>query len=181
VKLGLEEVAADLFRVKPYVYSAPDSSAVVVFSGYLTNLPELSRRSALSGGSGSGSARASPSASADANNGHTLERKSSIERSMDLGAATARLVLALYQAGQADGNEVIMLSELQVRHRQRECAARRLPRWCSTRALAHARTHARARTHAAPTRLLTAACVWCAVACARTHRPAPGRVCAGDL
>jgi hypothetical protein len=35
VKVGLEEVAADLFRVKPYVYSAPDHSAVIVFSGVL--------------------------------------------------------------------------------------------------------------------------------------------------
>jgi hypothetical protein len=35
VKVGLEEVAADLFRVKPYVYSAPDNSAVIVFSGAL--------------------------------------------------------------------------------------------------------------------------------------------------
>lgn len=33
VKVGLEEVADDLFRVKPYVYSAPDHSAVIVFSG----------------------------------------------------------------------------------------------------------------------------------------------------
>jgi hypothetical protein len=33
VKLGLEEVACDLFRVKPYVYSSPDSSAAIVFSG----------------------------------------------------------------------------------------------------------------------------------------------------
>jgi hypothetical protein len=33
VKLGLEEVATDLFRVKPYVYSAPNNAAVIVFSG----------------------------------------------------------------------------------------------------------------------------------------------------
>jgi hypothetical protein len=33
VKLGLEEVATDLFRVKPYVYSSPSNSAVIVFSG----------------------------------------------------------------------------------------------------------------------------------------------------
>lgn len=33
VKLGLEEVATDLFKVKPYVYSSPSNSAVIVFSG----------------------------------------------------------------------------------------------------------------------------------------------------
>lgn len=33
VKLGLEEVVTDLFRVKPCVYSAPNNSAVIVFSG----------------------------------------------------------------------------------------------------------------------------------------------------
>lgn len=33
VKLGLEEVATDLFRVKPYVYSSPNNAAVIVFSG----------------------------------------------------------------------------------------------------------------------------------------------------
>lgn len=33
VKVGLEEVASELYRVKPYVYSAPDHAAVVVFSG----------------------------------------------------------------------------------------------------------------------------------------------------
>lgn len=113
VRLGLEEVAADLVRVKPYVYNAPDASAVVVFSGHLTNLTELSRRAASSADSNSGG---SPARSGDVNNsggGASLERKSSIERSLDLGATTAALVLSMYQAGQAEGNEVIMLSELQ--------------------------------------------------------------------
>lgn len=33
----MEEVATDLFRVKPYVYSTPDNSAVIVFSGEWTS------------------------------------------------------------------------------------------------------------------------------------------------
>jgi glutamine phosphoribosylpyrophosphate amidotransferase len=108
VKLGLEEVATDLFRVKPYVYSSPNNSAVIVFSGHLTNLSELLRRNGKGGGP------ASPSCSSDYNNASSsLERKSSIERSLDLGAATASLVLNMYMDGQPGGNEIIMLSELQ--------------------------------------------------------------------
>lgn len=57
----------------------------------------------------------SPSYSGDINNASSLERKSSIERSLDLGATTASLVLNMYLEGQHDGNEIIMLSELQVR------------------------------------------------------------------
>lgn len=114
VRLGLEEVASDLYKVKPAVYSAPDASAVVVFSGCLTNLAELSRRN----GGGPGGPRggsASPSRFGGDLNNSTLERKSSIERSLDIGVSTARLVLELYQqqAAQREGDEVIMLSELQ--------------------------------------------------------------------
>jgi len=57
----------------------------------------------------------SPSYSGDINNASSLERKSSIERSLDLGATTASLVLNMYLEGQHDSNEIIMLSELQVR------------------------------------------------------------------
>jgi hypothetical protein len=78
-------------------------------AGHLTNLSELLRRN------GKGSNPASPSYSGDVNNASTLERKSSIERSLDLGASTASLVLNMYLDGQHDGNEIIMLSELQVR------------------------------------------------------------------
>lgn len=77
-------------------------------AGHLTNLSELLRRN------GKGSSPVSPSYSADLNNGASLERKSSIERSLDVGAATASLVLGMYLDGQRDDNEVIMLSELQV-------------------------------------------------------------------
>jgi hypothetical protein len=128
VKLGLEEVATDLFRVKPYVYSSPSNSAVIVFSGHLTNLSELLRRN------GKGSNPASPSYSGDVNNASTLERKSSIERSLDLGATTASLVLNLYLDGQRDDEEVIMLSELQGEysfviydHKRRQAFAARDP------------------------------------------------------
>eukprot|EP00882_Tetradesmus_deserticola_P002878 GHRQ01003060.1.p1 GENE.GHRQ01003060.1~~GHRQ01003060.1.p1 ORF type:complete len:363 (+),score=129.77 GHRQ01003060.1:132-1220(+) len=112
VKVGLEEVAADLFRVKPYVYSAPDHSAVIVFSGCLHNLPELARRRS---NHSARSHAASPRFSADPNNApaSSLERKSSIERCMDLGAMTASTVLGLYLDGQQEGDELIMLSELQ--------------------------------------------------------------------
>lgn len=79
-------------------------------AGHLTNLSELLRRNGKGGGP------ASPSYSSDYNNASaSLERKSSIERSLDLGAATASLVLNMYMDGQHDGNEIIMLSELQVR------------------------------------------------------------------
>ena len=47
------------------------------------------------------------------NEAYSLERKSSIERSMDVGALTASVVLELYQ-NQKEGEELIMLSELQV-------------------------------------------------------------------
>lgn len=77
-------------------------------AGHLTNLSELLRRN------GKGSNPASPTYSGDVNNASTLERKSSIERSLDLGATTASLVLNLYLEGQRDDEEVIMLSELQV-------------------------------------------------------------------
>lgn len=60
----------------------------------------------------------SPCFSNDLNNASSLERKSSIERSMDLGATTASLVLNMYLEGQRDDNEAIMLSDLQVRHRR---------------------------------------------------------------
>ncbi|WIA11434.1 hypothetical protein OEZ85_011551 [Tetradesmus obliquus] len=112
VKVGLEEVAADLFRMKPYVYSAPDHSAVIVFSGCLHNLSELARRRSKRSAR---SSAASPHFAADPNNAFasSLERKSSIERSMDLGAMTASTVLGLYLDGQQEGNELIMLSELQ--------------------------------------------------------------------
>ncbi|KAF6253592.1 hypothetical protein COO60DRAFT_1703730 [Scenedesmus sp. NREL 46B-D3] len=112
VKVGLEEVAADLFRVKPYVYSAPDHSAVIVFSGCLHNLSELARRRS---NHSARSSAASPRFAADPNNAFAsgLERKGSIERSMDLGAMTASTVLGLYLDGQQEGNELIMLSELQ--------------------------------------------------------------------
>lgn len=46
VKLGLEEVATDLFRVKPYVYSAPDNTAVIVFSGEVMPLMQQSHTGA---------------------------------------------------------------------------------------------------------------------------------------
>ncbi|KAF8070906.1 CDCA7L [Scenedesmus sp. PABB004] len=112
VKVGLEEVASELFRVKPYVYAADDGAAVIVFSGALRNLSELAGSLARR--------RASPrgAAAADANNGlpaPSLERKSSIERSLDLGALTARTVLRLYlDAGLgADGDgAALLLSEL---------------------------------------------------------------------
>eukprot|EP00775_Hariotina_reticulata_P006219 gene6219-6456_t len=107
VKLGLEEVASDLFRVKPYVFSAPDNTAVIVFSGFLQNLSEISRRV--------GAGRSGPSTPrfSDPNNASSLERKSSIERSRDLGALTASAVLQMYLDGREDGDELIMLSELQ--------------------------------------------------------------------
>lgn len=50
----------------------------------------------------------------DPNNAPTLERRSSIERSLDLGQLTASTVLSMYLEGQDEGNELIMLSELQV-------------------------------------------------------------------
>jgi hypothetical protein len=37
-------VASDLCHVAPYVYNAPDGSAVIVFSGYLSNVHELAAR-----------------------------------------------------------------------------------------------------------------------------------------
>lgn len=82
-------------------------------TGHLTNLSELVRRN------GKGSPK-SPGYSADINNASSLERKSSIERSMDLGATTASLVLNMYLDEQQDGNEVIMLSELQVGAEERQ-------------------------------------------------------------
>jgi len=105
VKLGLYEVASELYRVHPYVYNTPDNSAVICFSGYLSNLQELAR-----GYSGSRSPK-SPVAKM-VNEAYSLERKSSIERSMDVGALTASVVLELYQ-NQKEGEELIMLSELQ--------------------------------------------------------------------
>lgn len=79
-------------------------------AGHLTNLSELLRRNGKAS-----SSPVSPSYSADLNNDtSSLERKSSIERSLDVGAATASLVLGMYLDGQRDDNEVIMLSELQV-------------------------------------------------------------------
>jgi hypothetical protein len=80
-------------------------------AGHLTNLSELLRRNGKNG------SPKSPSYSSDLNNNGAagLERKSSIERSLDLGATTASLVLNMYLDGQHDSNEVIMLSELQVR------------------------------------------------------------------
>lgn len=84
-------------------------SLLVCCAGHLTNLSELLRRN------GKGSNPMSPSFSGDVNNASSLERKSSIERSLDLGATTASLVLNMYLDGQRDDNEVIMLSELQVR------------------------------------------------------------------
>jgi hypothetical protein len=59
----------------------------------------------------------SPRFAGDPNNAFassSLERKGSIERSLDLGAMTASTVLGLYLDGQQEGNELIMLSELQV-------------------------------------------------------------------
>jgi hypothetical protein len=109
-------VAEDLYRVKPYVYNAPDDSAVIVFTGYLSNLQELSRRAPHRSNSprsphnnhahASSHASALPTAS-------SLERRCSIERSLDIGALTASVVLGLYQE-QKEGGELIMLSELQV-------------------------------------------------------------------
>lgn len=79
-----------------------------VCTGALQNLTELSRRL---GGRGL-------SRDADPNNsgGGSLERKGSIERSLDLGATTASLVLQLYLAANQDGTDAhcILLSELQV-------------------------------------------------------------------
>lgn len=117
VKLGLQEVAEDLYRVKPYVYNAPDDSAVIVFTGYLSNLQELSRRGPYRT---SGSSPRSPhnntynnsNGGASLPTASSLERRSSIERSLDIGALTASTVLGLYQA-QKEGGELIMLSELQ--------------------------------------------------------------------
>eukprot|EP00878_Enallax_costatus_P001544 GHUV01001695.1.p1 GENE.GHUV01001695.1~~GHUV01001695.1.p1 ORF type:complete len:338 (+),score=71.75 GHUV01001695.1:200-1213(+) len=110
VKVGLEEVASDLFRVKPYVYSTPDNSAVIVFSGSLQNLSELTRRGPRPMGR-----RSSSPIYSDYNNATSasLERKSSIERSLDVGQLTASTVLNMYLEGQQEGNELIMLSELQ--------------------------------------------------------------------
>ena len=39
VKLGLQEVASDLYRVKPHVYCAPDNAAAIVFSGACMPIP----------------------------------------------------------------------------------------------------------------------------------------------
>lgn len=109
VKLGLQEVASELFRVCPYVYTTPDSSAVICFTGYLTNLKELAhdhhttsadvRRPALADYLGGGPC--------------SLARQSSIERSLDAGALTASVVLHMYTEDKAC-NEVLLLSELQV-------------------------------------------------------------------
>lgn len=83
------------------------------FAGCLHNLSELARRRSKRSAR---SSAASPHFAADPNNAFpsSLERKSSIERSMDLGAMTASTVLGLYLDGQQEGNELIMLSELQV-------------------------------------------------------------------
>lgn len=105
VKLGLYQVASEIYRVHPYVYSAPDNSAVICFSGYLSNLQELSRLYAGNKSPKSPAARM-------VTEGYSLERKSSIERSMDVGAVTASVVLDLYQE-QKEGGELIVLSELQ--------------------------------------------------------------------
>jgi hypothetical protein len=106
VKLGLYEVASELYRVHPYVYNTPDNSAVICFSGYLSNLQELARAY-------SGNRSPKSPVARMVNEAYSLERKSSIERSMDVGALTASVVLELYQT-QKEGQELIMLSELQV-------------------------------------------------------------------
>lgn len=82
---------------------------LVLHVGSLQNLSELSRRGARQG------RRSCSPAYTDYNNGPALERKSSIERSLDVGQLTASTVLNMYLEGQQEGNELIMLSELQVR------------------------------------------------------------------
>lgn len=90
------------------------SHVTILLAGSLQNLSELSRRSPKQ------SRRSCSPAYADYNNAPPLERKSSIERSLDLGQLTASTVLNMYLEGQQEGNELIMLSELQVRF---ECGA----------------------------------------------------------
>jgi hypothetical protein len=82
-------------------------------AGCLHNLSELARRRNNRPARGSA---VSPRFAGDPNNAFasSLERKGSIERSLDLGAMTASTVLGLYLDGQQEGNELIMLSELQV-------------------------------------------------------------------
>jgi hypothetical protein len=94
-------------------------------AGCLHNLSELARRRS---NRSARSSAASPRFAADPNNAFasSLERKGSIERSMDLGAMTASTVLGLYLDGQQEGNELIMLSELQV---SSPCTLPRLQEW----------------------------------------------------
>lgn len=118
VKQGLYEVAPEIFRVAPFVHCAPDNSAVIAFVGHLLNLQELSYRyrspvstpKRTSGADSNNLPPCSPSAfAAMAMAGGSMARQGSIERSLDVGALTAKVVLSMYQ----HDNELLLLSELQ--------------------------------------------------------------------
>ena len=125
VRQGLREVAPGVCRVAPAVRASADGGVAVAFSGHLLNVADLAHRYRSPAGTpkrghGAGASAFSASAfgapssydaaAAAAIGAGALARQGSAGRSLDAGAQTAGVLLAMYQSG---ADEAVILSELQ--------------------------------------------------------------------